>query len=62
MVQTYQDRSLIDVRAMCQAFRYRRDYVDPLLDELENLSAIEVFEFTNRRTRKTIRVNLDLVT
>ena len=63
MVQTYQDRSLIDVREMCQAFRYRRDYVDPLLDELENLSAIEVFEFTNRRTRKTIRVDcLDLVT
>ena len=63
MVQTYQDRSLIDVRAMCQAFRYRRDYVDPLLDELENLSAIEVLEFTNRRTRRTIRVDcLDLVT
>ena len=62
MVQTYQDRSLIDVRKMCQAFHYCRDYVDPLLYELENLSAIEVLEFTNRRTPKTIRVDcLDLV-
>ena len=63
MVQRYPDHSSIDVRNMCQAFSYRRDYVDPLLDELENLSAIEVLEFTNRRTRRTIRVDcLDLVT
>ena len=62
MVQRYPDRSLIDVREMCQAFGFRRDYVDPLLDELENLGAIEVRAVTNRRTRKTITVDcLDLV-